>query len=358
MEITYHDLDKIKIFQPHNLSGVINGETIFEDCEGYTKIRVPFLTPLNDQIILDIFSDTIGDEPRFEPFVQHQHLIVACSVWFYGDFHYLRKSRFSDETVKRKGYIFTMKSWKAGLKRFLWISKNCEDFWQNPFLDQSDYKDSDEELRVWPKFKSPEFFCQGFLKSSQGSRFGTRWTESDRTFIHSDFSLEPFNFESFCKIWKRIDKDLKLKLEFKNEQKARKKAGLPPIKVEPNFSHIFEKQVLFFLLKSILKFKIRFMMPSTKNRTKQMSNKADSDFSDEDEFMKLCNDLIKPKPEHPSQVLRGFERGAETIVISSDNDSLDRQDVIGMGENSSPDLNEPKKRHKRTIVISNSFVSK
>ena len=248
MDITYHSLDKIKIFEPHNLSGVINGETIFVDCEGYSKIRVPFLTPLNDQILLDIFSETVEDEPRFEPFVQHQHLIVAGSVWFYGDFYYYRKARFSNERVETKGFIFTMKSWKADQKRFLWISKGCKHFWENPFLDESDYKDPEEEARVWPRFKSPEFFCQGYLKSSLGSRFGTRWAQSDRRFIHSDLSLEPFNFESFCKIWKRIAKDLEMKLKFLNEQKARKQAGLPPIKVAPDFSHIFEKQV-FFLLK-------------------------------------------------------------------------------------------------------------
>ena len=74
-----------------------------------------------------------------------------------------------------------------------------------------------------------------------------------------------------------------------------------------------------------------------------MSTKAESDFSDDEEFLKLCQDLIRPKP--------------ETIVISSDNESFDHSDVKKVVETSSPELNDPNNRRKKAIIISNTFFS-
>ena len=231
---------------------MINGPIQYIQKTGFTIIKIPFLSPYNIQAILEIFSNKPGDEPKFDDYMFSQQLIIARTVKRVGTFSYERMKLINEDKNEYKktlaeGYIFEMTSWTAGKTRFVWLSLDNNDFWEDPFLNESEYKDSDEEERVWPNFKQPKFFCQGHLKYSKGCKFGTHYNGSDERFIHSDISLDPCKFENFYKVWVRINRDIKKRIEFKASQKTRRKAGLPIDKNEPFHTHLFDKQVNNFI---------------------------------------------------------------------------------------------------------------
>ena len=256
MEVTYtfHNADYFKF---HDLSGVINGKIKFEPNGGFTVIWVPFLSPTGDQGLLKIYSNNVSDEPKFEPFDLCQQLIQARDVKKIGEFQYIKmkcihreEERF--ESRKATGHIFEMKSWNADRKRFLWLSEPSNNFWDDPFCQQtSDYTDIDEIRRVWPHFAEPKFFCQGYLKHSPGSKFGSRYQPNER-FLHSDFGFVPFRFKNFHKLWSKIYRDVKRKLEYQRKRKEIKNAGLPDTLVEPNYSHIFQLLVSYHFFSNLI----------------------------------------------------------------------------------------------------------
>ena len=129
--ITQEDCKNLTPGTQYDLSGFVNSEVKMH-LRNYGNsnavfFRVPVITYDQMQFVVDIWSTSRDQEPRFHP------------NWQVLQFTIIRGAEFK-EVVTNYGlkiYVFKINAWNQDY-RFIWMSHPCRNFWQDPVENPED----------------------------------------------------------------------------------------------------------------------------------------------------------------------------------------------------------------------------
>ena len=156
-ETTHPGTVELEPMKKYALTGLINGKPKFfsypKACK--TKIQVPFINPGKTQSILEIWSSSKSMEPKFSTDWKILQFIFAQNCTYHGISDLNDSTRFSKA---RRVHIFRI-SQKNPDSRFIWLSNDAVDFWDNPV---SNFDDDIEFAKNEVIFLVNRFFVSNF----------------------------------------------------------------------------------------------------------------------------------------------------------------------------------------------------
>lgn len=168
------NLPDLKVGKKFDLIGIINGDykMYIRSKLNCAVFRVPLITVDGVQIITEIWCESKHQEPRFSAEWRHLQLCLIRGAYF------KEKSNAFGIDI----YVFKISSY-CRFHRFIWLSADDRNFWSSP-IDQLEDPVEDRGLHSLYVQRHDGSNQRGIIRKSEGSRFGAKVPENDKT-IHS-----------------------------------------------------------------------------------------------------------------------------------------------------------------------------
>ena len=136
-EIAEPQFEKLEPGKSYNLAGIRNSGVIkIPFTTGKMVQRFCLITPRQTQLILEIWNNGKKFEPSFN------------SNWKWLQFVFIKQARYHGicKMADKICHVFRLPAHDAQNSRFVWLSKDCPSFWDEPILPGTSEEPSAQEI--------------------------------------------------------------------------------------------------------------------------------------------------------------------------------------------------------------------
>jgi hypothetical protein len=129
-ETTHPGVVELETTRSYSLTGLVNGQPKYFSYPkaGKMKVQIPFINPGRTQSVIEIWSSNKLMEPKMGSNWRNLQFIFVKDATYHGITDLNSMTRYSKA---RRIHVFRL-STKSPNHRYIWLSKDCPNFWNNP----------------------------------------------------------------------------------------------------------------------------------------------------------------------------------------------------------------------------------